>query len=112
MYLIQYKERGLDRFKTAISLPGISLNWAFNTVPKEQKFYLFPLIHAGMGEAMRSNLTGGPSIIFHCCQVKGVTPIHGNDNKTLFAQSLFTMLIHCISDVQLSRWVDGVCLSA
>ena len=34
-----------------------------------------------MGNIMRSNLTGGPSIIFHRCQVKGETSIHGNDEK-------------------------------
>ena len=80
VYLIQYKERGLELFKTAISLPGISLNWAFDTIPKEQKFHLFPPRHADMGNIMRNNLTGGPSIIFYCRQVKGETPIcHNNE---------------------------------
>ena len=64
--LIQYKEKGLDLFKIAISLPGISMNWAFDTIPKETKFHLFHPRHADMGEAMRNNLTGSPSIIFHC----------------------------------------------
>ena len=71
---------GLDLFKRATSLPGISLNWAFDTIPKEQKFYLFSPRHDDMGEVMRSNLTGGPSTIFQRCQVKGIKPIHGNDN--------------------------------
>ena len=81
LYLNQYKERGLDIFKKVISLPGISLNWAFDTIPKEQKIHLFPPRYADMGNIMQSNLTGGPSIIFHHCQVKGVTPIRGNDEK-------------------------------
>ena len=78
VYLSQYKERGLYLFKTAISLPGILLNWAFDTIPKEQKFHLFPPRHSDIGEAMRSNLTGGPSIVFQCSQVKGITPMRGN----------------------------------
>ena len=70
IYLEQYKSRGLDLFKTAISLPGISLNWAFDTIPKEIKFHLFPPRHGDIGETMRKNLTGGPSIIFHRKQEK------------------------------------------
>ena len=66
VYLTQYKDRNLDLFKTAISLPGISLNWAFDTIPKEHKFHLFPPRHADIGRMMRNNLTGGLSIIFHC----------------------------------------------
>ena len=61
VYLIQYKERGLDLFKTAISLPGISLNWAFDAIPKGTKFHLFPTKHADMGETMHNNLTSGPN---------------------------------------------------
>ena len=81
VYLTQYKDRGLDLFKTAISLPGISLNWAFDTIPKEHKFHLFPPRHANIGRMMRNNLTGGPSIIFHRQQVKDVTPIRGINDK-------------------------------
>ena len=32
-YLQQYKVCGLDLFKSAISLPGISVAWAFDTIP-------------------------------------------------------------------------------
>ena len=65
VYLRQYQARNLDLFKTAICLPGISLFWAFDTIAKENKFHLFPPRHADIGENMRHNLTGGPSIIFH-----------------------------------------------
>ena len=65
VYLEQYKDRSLNLFKTASSLPGISLNWAFDTTAKEHKFHLFPPRHNNIGCMMRNNLTGGPSIIFH-----------------------------------------------
>ena len=52
VYLTQYKDRNLDLFKTAISLPGISLNWAFDTIAKEHKFHLFPPRHADIGQIM------------------------------------------------------------
>ena len=41
-YLTQYTVHGLDIFKSAINLPGISVAWAFDTMPKENKFHLFP----------------------------------------------------------------------
>ena len=78
IYLNQYKNSGLDLFKSAISLPGISLNWAFDTIPKENKFHLFPPRHADIGQNMRNNLTGGLSIIFHRKQVKNETLICNN----------------------------------
>ena len=68
----------MNLFKTAISLSGISLNWAFDTIPNEQKLHLFLPRHSDMGEAMRSNLTGERSVVFQRCQEKGVTPICGN----------------------------------
>ena len=64
IYFTQYKYRGLDLFKSAISLPGISVAWAFDTIPKENKFHLFPPRHADIGRTMRNNLTGWPRIIF------------------------------------------------
>ena len=78
VYLTQYKARGLDLFKTAISLPGISIYWAFDTISKENKFHLFPPRHTDIGQIMRRNLTGGPSIIFHRHQVKDVSLIRNN----------------------------------
>ena len=81
VFLIEYKDRGLDLFKTAISLPDISLNWAFDTIPKEHQFHLFPLRHTDIGCIMRHNLMRGPIIIFHQQQIKGETPICGNNEK-------------------------------
>ena len=93
VYLTQYKDRGLDLFKTAISLPVISLNWAFDTIAKEHKFHWFSQRHADIGRIMRNNLTGGPSIISHRQKIKDVTK--------LYVQSLVTMPMHYISGVQL-----------
>ena len=45
-YLKPYKARSLDLFKSAISLPGISILWAFDTVSDDIKFHLFSPRHA------------------------------------------------------------------
>ena len=52
VYLTHYKIRNLDLFKTAISLPGTSLNWTFDTIAKEHKFQLFAPRHADIGQIM------------------------------------------------------------
>ena len=78
VYLNQYKNRGLDLFMSAISLPEISLNWAFDTLARENKFHLFPPSLVVIGALMRRNLTGGLSIIFHCKHVKNETLIRNN----------------------------------
>ena len=36
-----------------------------------------------MAQAMRRNLPGGPSIVFHRCQIKGQTHIRGNGPNNL-----------------------------
>ena len=58
-----YKERGLDLFKDAFSLPGISSRYVFNSSP-EAKFALFNSNNSDLSKAIYSQMTGGPAIVF------------------------------------------------
>ena len=63
----------------AISLPGISIHWPFDTMDKhETKFHLFAPKDADMAEIMRLNSNGGISQVFNHCQIKNESCIHGN----------------------------------
>ena len=63
----------------AISLPGISIHWAFDTMDKQQtKFHLFAPKDADMAEIMRLNSNGGISQVFNRCQIKNESCIRGN----------------------------------
>ena len=76
-------KKGLDIFKMSISLPGISLHWAFNQIKNNEKFNLFAPKDADMAQVMQEDLTGVPSIVFHRCLLKGETPIHDNEGNIL-----------------------------
>ena len=79
IYLDLYKRRNLDIFKMAISLPGISIHWAFDTMNKhETKFHLFAPKDADMAEIMRLNSNGEISQVFNHCQIKNESCILGN----------------------------------
>ena len=55
VYLDLYQKQGVDLFKMSISLPGISLHWAFNQIKNNEKFHLFAPKDADMACAMRKN---------------------------------------------------------
>jgi hypothetical protein len=58
-----YKERNLDLFKEAFSLPGISSRYVFKTSPNA-KFMLFNEKNGDIDKALESQMTGGPAIVF------------------------------------------------
>ena len=64
-----------DLFKCAISLPGLSLRYAFFTT--NCRFSLYGDKFSYFYKLMRDNLTGGPSIVFSRHQEKGLTKIRG-----------------------------------
>ena len=79
LYLKLYKQRKLDLFKMAISLPGISLHWAFDTMDKQQtKFHLFAPKDADMAEIMQLNSISGINQVFNHCQIENKSCIHSN----------------------------------
>ena len=64
----------LDMFKEAISLPGLSLKYAFDTTD-DAVFHLYGQKFCELNKLLRQNVVGGPSIIFHRYHEVGVTKI-------------------------------------
>lgn len=61
-----YREKKIDMFKDAISVPGLSVRWLFNESEGEE--FSIPLIskkNADLYKTIRANIVGGPSIVFH-----------------------------------------------
>ena len=52
----------MDMFKQAVTLPGLSLRYAFSTT--DAKFEYFGDKHSDIHRELRNNIVGGPSIIF------------------------------------------------
>ena len=69
-----YSDRNVDIFKEAISVPGIAERLAFKTVDNDF-FTLFSGQHKDLFVLFKSNLVGGPAIIFDRKQVAGETTI-------------------------------------
>ena len=79
-----YKDLGIDMFKEAISLPGISLKYMFNT-SAEAHFVTPQEKHKDLHALLKENNVGGPSIIFKRYVEVGVTKtkehIYGENAK-------------------------------
>ena len=73
-----YFEKGIDVFKTAISVPGIARQLLFRTARKENaNFALFDKQNEDLYQTIKHNIVGGPSIIFTRHHCAGQTPIRG-----------------------------------
>ena len=58
-----YEEKGLDLFKSAFSLPGISFKYVFATSPLA-RFMIFNKSDSDVAKALQNQMTGGPAIVF------------------------------------------------
>ena len=58
-----YRDKGLDMFKDAISLPGLAYKMLLSCT--EEKFSLFKEEDKELFYLLKRNIVGGPSIIFH-----------------------------------------------
>ncbi|KAJ8020607.1 hypothetical protein HOLleu_40243 [Holothuria leucospilota] len=74
-----YRERHIDVFKDGISVPGLTMKYLFQKA-KGEPFALFDEKNKDLYYTFRSNLVGGPSIIFHRYQEKDKTTIRDTDN--------------------------------
>ena len=89
-----YKQKGIDMLKSAISLPGLAIRWMFkevetvadgsvpssrselrDSIRKQQPVCLLDETNRDLEETMRSNIVGGPSIIYHRYHDWGKTAI-------------------------------------
>ena len=77
-----YFEKGVDVFKVAISVPGIARKLLFKSCKETQThFELIGPAHDDLYRTIRSNIVGGPSIIFHRHHKAGETIIREGDNS-------------------------------
>ena len=72
-----YHDRGIDMFKDGISVPGLSLLYMFNNLPKDTFFTVFNKTNKDAHKLVKDNIFGGPAIIFHRYHEKDVTKIRG-----------------------------------
>ena len=72
-----YQRLGLCMLKDGIGVPGLTLRYLFKTIPDHCYFSLVNEDNKDLHEMMRSQLVGGPSIVFHRYHEKGVTQIRG-----------------------------------
>ena len=77
------KELKLDMLKHGKTIPGLTLRYLFQNLPKDVYFSLINTKHADLHTLIRDNICGGPSIIFHRYHEKGITKIRGEDGKTV-----------------------------
>ena len=74
-----YSERGLDMFKCAISVPGLSLRYLFQTLDKGTFFSLIDRANQDGYYKIKKNVVGGPSIVFNRYHEADKTRIRGGD---------------------------------
>ena len=69
-----YQQRGIDMFKQGISVPGLTLLYMFNDLPKKTYFMLFNEKNKDH-HLVKDHVVGGPSLVFHRYHEKGVTTL-------------------------------------
>ena len=73
-----YFEKWLDIFKSLISVPGVAREILFNTAKRQNaNFVLFDQYNKNLYQTIKSNIIGGPSIIFTRHHYAGKTRIRG-----------------------------------
>ena len=71
----------LDMLKNAIGVPGLCLQYLFNTLPKDTYFALLDgEDEEELQTKIRQSIIGGPSVVIHRFHEKDKTFIRGNQN--------------------------------
>ena len=74
-----YLAQGIDTFKSSFSVSGVATIQMLQRCEKEAFFCLFPKRHADLYHTLRSNITGGLSIVFNRLAIKDETKIRPNE---------------------------------
>ena len=74
-----YLEQGLDIFKTSFSVSGVAKLQMIKKIQKNAFFCLFPKRHGDLYKTLRSQLTGGLSLIFCRLAISGETKIRSHE---------------------------------
>ena len=76
-----YQTLGLYMLKDGISVPSLTLRHLFKTLPENIYFSLIHEKYRDLHQLLRSEMVGGPSIIFHRYHEKELTAIRQPDGK-------------------------------
>ena len=76
-----YKQKSIDPFKTVVSLPGLTQQYLFQNLGKDEYFVSFGQEHQDLYKLLKGAVVGGPSLVFTRYHEKGVTNIRGGDQK-------------------------------
>ena len=74
-----YLDQGLDIFKTSFSVSGVAKLQMMKKIEKNAFFCLFPKRHGDLYKSLRSQLTGGLSLIFCRLAISGETKIRSHE---------------------------------
>ena len=74
-----YLEQGLDIFKTSFLVSGVAKLQMMKKIEKNAFFCLFPKQHGNLYKTLRSQLTGGLSLIFCRLAISGETKIRSHE---------------------------------
>ena len=68
-----YGEKGIDMFKDGYSVPGLTMRYLFQGLPKGVYFTLYGEENKDVHNLIKANLVGGPSVVFHRYHERDVT---------------------------------------
>lgn len=93
-----WKSLGIDMFKQGVSLPGLSSIYLFKTLSPKHVFLNVKEDHAWLLDDMKSNLIGGPSILYSRHAEVGETSIPGTNNavKSIRTYDANSLYLHCL----------------
>ena len=74
-----FQDKKLDMFKSAISVPGLTLNYLFSLLTPDVYFTLISNQNRDLHSLFKENLVGGPSIVFHRYHEKDLTSLRAAD---------------------------------
>ena len=74
-----FQDKKLDMFKSAISVPGLTLNYLFSLLTPDVYFTLISNQNRDLHSLFKENLVGGPSIVFHRYHEKDLTSLRTAD---------------------------------
>jgi G:T-mismatch repair DNA endonuclease (very short patch repair protein) len=81
-----YAECQIDMLKDGISVPGLTMKYLFQMLPRDTFFTLYDTRNQDLHHLVKDNIVGGPSLIFHRHHEKGETKLreaeYGDEAET------------------------------
>ena len=60
-----FADRGIDMFKDGLSIPGLTMTYLFQGLPRGVYFSLYGTENRSLHDLIKQNLVGGPSLVLH-----------------------------------------------